>query len=114
ERNLSLEGLGLVGYRVDLSSFKSSMAFKIASTLLGGAEHAEAFINLLLADMRLRGGIEMPDVDITDPRFAQRGGGWSFRKDGGGDKHLRLYSWMTAAGHNNERSGHPKIGRAHV
>src|SRR5699024_7269943 len=103
ERNLSLEGLGLVGYRVDLSSFKSSMAFKIASTLLGGAEHAEAFINLLLADMRLRGGIEMPDVDITDPRFAPRGGGWSFREDGGGDKNLRLYSWMPAAGHNNER-----------
>src|SRR5699024_6142086 len=59
ERNLSLEGLGLVGYRVDLSSFKSSVAFQIASTLLGDDENAEAFINLLLADMRLRGGIEM-------------------------------------------------------
>lgn len=103
ERNLSLEGLGLVGYRVDLSSFKSSVAFQIASTLLGDDENAEAFINLLLADMRLRGGIEMPDVDITDPRFAPRGGGWSFRKDGGGDKTLRLYSWMPAPGHNNER-----------
>ncbi|MGP5577341.1 DEAD/DEAH box helicase [Corynebacterium flavescens] len=104
ERDLSLEGLGLVGYHLEMDSFKNTTAFEYVSQVLGSDLYAEAFVNLLLSDMRLRGGLDMKSVpDVNEPRFQPRGGGWSFRQRGGGDRAQKFYSWIPALGRSNGR-----------
>lgn len=100
QRRQSLEGLGLASISLSEDAAASVDALPALVEVLGSEQTARAFVEVLVADIRLRGAMTLPGyVDRVEDHFSPRNKPRSIREYGT-DTKQGIYSWFPVKGSN--------------